>query len=103
MVFRDIAGETPEDRLIRFCHVACLWAEVRFCGVNDGVCYFEWWYDADSDESNSDDGDTDESDDPDTKRPTLLSVSIGGLNMDQLIRRIGQEIENNEPRGENGV
>lgn len=100
MAFRDIAGETPEDRLIRFCDVACLWAEVRFCGVRDGLCYFEWWYDSESDESNLDDRDPDESDDSDAKRPTLLSVPIEGLNMDQLIRRIGQEIENKEPRRE---
>ena len=41
MAFGEMAGETPEDRLIRLCHVACTWAEVKFCGVRDGVCYFE--------------------------------------------------------------
>jgi len=33
MAFGEMAGETPEDRLIRLCHVACTWAEVKFCGV----------------------------------------------------------------------
>jgi len=89
MAFGEMAGETPEDRLIRLCHVACTWAEVKFCGVRDGVCYFESWYGSDSD---------------DTDRPTaLLSVPVpvegltGQAAVEQMIRQIGAEIESNEP------
>ena len=95
MAFPEIAGETPEDRLIRLCHVACTLAEVKFCGVRKGLCYFEWLYDSDSDDSD-DSGDTD---DP----STLLSVPVpvegltGQAAVEQMIRQIGEEIESNEP------
>jgi hypothetical protein len=95
MAFGEIAGETPEDRLIRLCHTACTWAEVKFCGVRDGLCYFEWCYDSDSDDSD---------DSNDTDRPAvLLSVPVpvegltGEAAVEQMIREIGAEIESNEP------
>lgn len=43
--------QTPEERVIGLCHSACIWAEVQFCGVRDGSCYFEVW----DDEWNGDD------------------------------------------------
>jgi hypothetical protein len=84
---------TPEEHLIRLCHVACIWAEVKFCGVRDGLCYFEWW--SDSDDSD-DSGDTD-------RLPALLSVPVPaeGLTrrdaVDQMVRQIGAEVESNQP------
>jgi hypothetical protein len=91
MAFGEIAGETPEDRLIRLCHIACTWAEVKFCGVRDGLCYFEVSYDSDSDDSD------------DLDRPhAILSIRVPGEGLtgetavEQLIEQIAAEIERNE-------
>jgi hypothetical protein len=91
----DLEKREKEKRQRHFCLTACIWAEVKFCGVRDGLCYFEVWYDSDSDGSD----DSDDTDHP----PTLLSVPVpvegfaGQAAVEQMIKQIGAEIERNEP------
>lgn len=100
MAFEEIAGETPEDRLIRLCHTACTWAEVKFCGVRKGLCYFEVWYDSDGDMDEHLDNDSDDSDD---RQREILSVSVpaagltGQSAVEQMIKEINAKIERDDP------
>ena len=36
--------ETPEQRESRLAMCACMNADVAFCGVRDGLCYFEVYF-----------------------------------------------------------
>jgi len=64
---------------LAFC--ACVTAEVKFCGVQDGLCHFEACYTWLEDE------------------PVMrLSVPVeDGLTTDQIVKQIGVEIERNKP------
>jgi hypothetical protein len=42
-------GELPEQRECRLAMCACLNADMIFCGVRDGLCYFEVYFTGDSD------------------------------------------------------
>jgi hypothetical protein len=76
-----LSDETPEGRVQRLAFSACVTAEVEFCGVKDGLCYFEACYTWLEDE------------------PVMrLSVRVeDGLTTDQIVKQIGVEIERNKP------
>ncbi|MGA7294607.1 MAG: hypothetical protein WBW85_18890 [Terriglobales bacterium] len=60
-------SETPEDRERRLALAACLNADMIFCGVRDGLCYFEVYF-------------TDEPDGP----KAVLSLPTDGLTAERI-------------------
>ena len=74
--------QTPEEKLNRRAFSACITTKVKFCGVQDGVCYFEVYSEQEEDQD----------------KPGLrLSVHVQGLTIDEIIRKINEERDNNGP------
>ena len=60
-------GETPEQRECRLTMCTCLNADMIFCGVKDGRCYFEVYF----------------TDDPEGPR-AVLSLPTDGLTAEKI-------------------
>lgn len=67
------SDETPEQRERRLAMAACMRADVIFRGVRDGLCYFEVYYE-------------DESDGP----RAVLSLFADGITAEQIANRVAE-------------
>jgi hypothetical protein len=73
-------GETPEQRECRLAMCACLNADMIFCGVKDGRCYFEVYF----------------TDDPDGPR-AVLSFPTDGLTAEKIGNHAAAAYKANDP------